>query len=149
MAVSANETTDFFLPEDRLYYATRAVILWLQGLFSTRPAGRLKWCASDSETELLIYSGNPTNVEESNKRPFIAVHRGVAQFLGTSLDTTLSRSFAGDEKKLTDTLGCSLTIQCCAREGVEAQETAYIIARMVQVFKSSIMKLNNTSTFIF
>ena len=134
-------TTDFFLPEDRLYLATRAFILWLQGLFSTRPAGRLKWSSNDAESEILIFSGNPTELENNNTRPFISVVRGQAIFSGISPDVTLSRNYIGDKKKFTDNIACSLAFNCVAREGIEAQELAYTVGRMLIVFKPSIMRL--------
>ena len=131
----------FFLPEDRLYLATRAFIIWLQGLYSTRPPGRMRWSANDSESEILIFSGNPTELEDTSTRPFISVVRGPALFSGIAPDVTLTRNYIGDKKQLTDNIACTLALNCVSREGVEAQELAYTIARMLIVFKASIMRL--------
>jgi hypothetical protein len=141
MSTNPSDTADFFLPEDRLYLATRAFVLWLQGLYGSRPAGMLKWNENDSESEILIFSGNPTELEDNNTRPFISVLRGPAVFSGISPDVTMSRNFVGDKRMYTDTVFCSLAVNCVAREGVEAQEMAYTIARMLIVFKASIMRL--------
>ena len=38
-------------------------------------------------------------------------------------------------------LGCSITISVIAREGLEAQGLAYLLFRMIPIFKPSIMRL--------
>ena len=50
------------------------------------------------------------------------------------------RNFAGDQFKISDIMQTSMTFTCCAREGIEAQEIAYLIFRMIPVFKPSIQK---------
>lgn len=42
---------------------------------------------------------------------------------------------------ISDVFSCSLTISVIAREGLEAQNIAYTIFRMIPVFKTAIMKL--------
>jgi hypothetical protein len=135
------DITSFGIIEDRLFVATRAWVLWLQGLFSTRSAGQYKWSINDTETEILIHDHNPTNTEKTNKRPFITTQRGAAILQGVSRDQTLSRTFAGDDIKFSDIMRLNMNITCVAREGIEAQDLAYLIFRMIPVFETSIIKV--------
>lgn len=140
---SANRKSDiseFCVTDDRLYLATRAWILWLQGLFSQRPPNMYKWSENDTESEILIYDHNPTSTEQTNKRPFITTRRGVATLMGSSRDQTMTRDFSGDNVLYSDIMQTSMSFTCVAREGIEAQEIAYLVSRMIPVFKASIQK---------
>ena len=137
---SKSSITSFCIGDDRLYIATRAWLLWLQGLFSTREAGQYHWSDNDTETEILIYDQNPTATEKTGKRPFIVSSRGPVRWANTSRDQTLSRNFDGDQKKFSDIIMTNMTLTCVAKEGVEAQGLAYMIAKLIPVFKPTIMK---------
>lgn len=140
-AITKSPSTQFAMPDDRLYLATRAWIIWLQGLFSTRAPGYHRWSSNSEESEIVITNALPSSSEHRNNRPIISVSRGSAQFAGSSRDSTLSRNFSGDKQTLSDMIATSIMFSCVAKEGVEAQELAYTIFRMVPVFKASIMRL--------
>jgi len=133
--------TQFILTDDRLYYATRAWLKWLQGLFSTREPGKWKWSQNETETEILIYDHHPTGTQKTNKRPFITSTRGMAQMVGVSRDQRKDQDPLGEDFTVSDILITSIQLTCCAREGVEAQELAYLVFRLIPVFKPSIMKI--------
>ena len=131
----------FILPDDRLLEATRAWILWLQGLFKSRPPGSYRWNPNLTETEIVITDQNPSGIETTNKRPLIVTSRGSASWVSSSTSQRTRVFFHREDEVISDIIGCSLTISIIAREGLEAQNIAYTIFRMIPVFKTSIMKL--------
>jgi hypothetical protein len=131
----------FKLPEDRLYIATRAWLLWLQGLFKTRPPGEYRWDPNDDETELIITDQLPNAAERTNKRPIISTSRGHAGFMSTSTSQQMIPSFSSPSTVYSDLIACSVTINVIAREGLEAQKLAYLIFRLIPVFRESILRL--------
>lgn len=137
------ESNTFCLPDDLLYISQRAWVRWLQGLFSQREVSNRRWDPNPTETEIIISSAHPTETEETNKRPIIVVGRGNAQWSGVGRDQTLTRTLSGDQKRLSDIIHTSAIISCIAREGVEAQELAYIVSRMVPVFKADIQRIGH------
>ena len=136
----ANETT-FVLPEDRLVVATRAWLVFLQGLFRSRPAGCQMWSPNIDETEIIITDQNPSHLESTNNRPIICTARGPATWSGTSLSQAMQPVFHSPRKVMSDMMGTSMTLSVVAREGLEAQSLAYLIFRMIPIFKPQIMRL--------
>ena len=137
----ASPEVSFLLPEDRLLEATRAWLLWLQGLFKNRPAGYHRWHPNLTETEVIITDQNPSGIETTNKRPLIVTSRGGAGWVSTSTSQRTQLFFHRKDEVISDILSCSVTISVIAREGLEAQDIAYTIFRMIPVFKASIMRL--------
>ena len=140
MPALSNEV-NFVLPEDRLVVATRAWLMFLQGLFKSRPAGFHKWSPNIDETEIIITDQNPSHLEGTNNRPIICTARGPATWSGTSLSQTMQPVFESSRKIVSDMMGVSVTISVVAREGLEAQNLAYMIFRMIPMFKPQIMRL--------
>ena len=133
--------TSFAVPDDRLYEATRAWLIWLQGLFQARPIGYHKWHPNLTETEIVITDQNPDEIQKTNKRPILYTTRGPAGWASTSLGQRYSISIDSDDKTITDLINFSLTISVIAREGLEAQSIAYSIFRMIPIFKPALMRL--------
>lgn len=131
----------FELPDDRLYIATRAWLIWLQGLFKTRPKGEYRWDKNIDETEVVITDQLPNVAERTNKRPIISTSRGQASYMGTSINQTMTPGWGTPNATYSDLLACSISINIVAREGLEAQKLAYLIFRMIPVFKESILRL--------
>ena len=122
--------------------ATRAWLLWLQGLFKNRPIGHHRWSENITETEIIISDHNPASMEPSNKRPCIYTTRGPASWSSSSINQVRKPAFGLDQETVySDLIGCSTTISVVAREGLEAQDLAYTIFRLIPVFKTSIMRL--------
>jgi len=135
------DVATFLLPEDRLIMSTRAWLIWLQGLFKNRPAGRHRWSPDVNETEVIISDHSPAGMEVTNKRPMITTSRGGASFSSTSINQVMTPSLDGSKTVYSDLIGTSMTISVVAREGLEAQDLAYMIFRMIPVFKTQIMRL--------
>lgn len=136
-----NPETSFSMPEDRLLTATRAWLVWLQGLFKNRPLGRYRWSPNSAETEIVITDQNPDEVDRTNKRPIISTARGPATWASTSMSQTELVSYASEDRRVIDMFSCSMTISVVAREGLEAQAIAYTIFRMIPVFRDGIARL--------
>jgi len=132
---------EFCLPEDRLLVATRAWLIWLQGLFKSRPKGYYNWDPNMQETEIVISDQNPAGIEVTNKRPLISTSRGTAAWASTSLSQKMTPSWNSPNEVWSDLVACSMTISCVAKEGLEAQDIAYTIFRMIPVFKQNIIRL--------
>lgn len=127
-------------PDDRLRYATRAWLMWLQGVFRYSPPGRYRWNESFDETEIVITDQDPDASPRTNKRPIITTSRGAATWVGTSLGQTESLGLDTPDFIFSDMLQTSLTITVIAREGLEAQDIAYTIFRLIPVFKKQLLR---------
>jgi hypothetical protein len=137
----AGQDTAYFTPDDRLVMATKAWLIWLQGLFGSRPVGHYRWDRNISETEIVISDQMPTNIEPTNKRPIITTSRGPASWASMSINQVRDLDLSGQRKVYSDLLSCSMTISVIAREGLEAQGLAYMLFRMVPVFKPQLLRL--------
>jgi len=125
-------------PEDRLRLAVRSWLIWVQGLYRYRPVGQHRWNPNFDETEIIITDQNPDDVEKTNKRPIISTSRGPASWSGTSLGQSERPVFSNNKVIYSDIIGTSITMSIVAREGLEAQDIAYTIFRMIPVFKRSL-----------
>lgn len=140
---NANSDSFFYVPDDRLYLATRAFLIFLQGLFKDRPAGQFRWSENPDETEILITDQLPENGQAVGKRPIIVTTRGAARYRNVSLDHVMERDMSGDALVYSDIIETDMTFTCIAREGVEAQNLAFTIFRMVPIFKGAIGRLGD------
>lgn len=138
---SSSPSVAFFEPEDRLLTATRAWLIWLQGLFKSRPYGHYHWEDNPDETEVVITDQFPSSGPSTNRRPLIVTSRGPAMWSGTSVDRVMEQDLLGRRKVYTDLMGSSMTISVIAREGLEAQNIAYMIFRMIPVFAPQLLRL--------
>lgn len=139
--MTVNPDLGFFNLDDRLLTSTRAWLMFLQGLFKSRPEGHYKWDTNFDETEIIITDREPTDTDNKSTRPIISTSRGPAMWSSTSLNQQIQPSFGSERTVYSDLIGCSMTINVVAREGLEAQNLAYTIFRMIPVFKPSIMRL--------
>lgn len=139
--VTINPETGFFNPDDRLLVSTRAWLIFLQGLFKSRPEGHYKWDPNINETEIIITDREPSDAENKSARPIVSTSRGPAVWSSTSLNQQMKPQWGTEKTVFSDLIGCSMTISIIAREGLEAQNLAYTIFRMIPVFKASILRL--------
>lgn len=133
----------FYAPDDRLLVATRAWLIWLQGLFGSRPVGYHHWDPNIAETEIVISDQMPTNIEPTNKRPIITTSRGPLVWSGMSTARVRDQDIFGQHKVYSDIAACSMTLSIIAKEGLEAQALAYMLFRMIPVFMPQLLRLGN------
>lgn len=132
--------------EDRVYYAVRAMIIWLQGLFRTRPKGHYRWDIDPELSEIIITAHDPYESDRTNKRPNIVVSRTQMTNANTSIGQTLSPGIFSESTTYTDLMQGSLIITVIAREGLEAQNLAYSLFRLIPVFRGVLNRAGRMTT---
>ena len=126
--------------DDRLYVATRAWLIWIQGLYSNRPAGCYRWRPDPNTTELLVIDSEPDAEHLSQTRPIIS-KRGNAGYASMGIGQTMMPSYGDHNLRISDLVNSSLTLTVIAREGVEAQALAWQLFRLIPMFRAMIARL--------
>lgn len=126
--------------EEPLYFFTRVFLLFLQGLFEQMPTGSYKWSDDEKLSEIGITDQVPIPRERVEQKPQIVTMRGPAQFANLSLDQMRKLDVRTGEKERTDMISCTMTINCVAKNGVEAQRLAWIVARHIRTFKGILQR---------
>jgi len=121
--------------EDPFLHFTKVYLLFLQGLFQQFPSGCYRWDTNEVDSEIMITAQAPIPRDTIDQRPAIVVTRGPAQFANLSLDNVRSVNGSTGQREHTDLIPCTMTINCMAREGLEAQKVAWIVMRHIRTFK--------------
>lgn len=129
--------------EEPLYYRTRVYLLFLQGLFEDFPEGSYKWSNDEELTEIAITDQAPIPRQVIERRPAIVTMRGPAQFANLTLDQMRKIDTRTGAKERTDIVACTMTVNCIAKLGVEAQRIGWIVMRHLRTFKGMIQKYGN------
>lgn len=109
-------------------------------LFHFEPSGADDYGTSVKETEIIITDAGSVNTESVEKRPILVISRGPFAYGNTSMDQLLSVRGSDDKKTFTDLITGSFSIHCIAREGLEAERLASIVARAVRVYRRELQK---------
>ena len=125
------------LGEDPLTHFTRVYLLFLQGLFNQFPKGKgcFHWSNSDIDTEIAITDQAPIPRDRIEQRPAIVTMRGPAQFANLSMDQLRTLDMKTGERGHTDLVACTMSINCVAKNGIEAQRLGWIVMRHIRTFK--------------
>lgn len=126
--------------EDPLAHYTNVYLLFLQGLFQQFPSGCYRWSSSEEDSECMITDQAPIPRDRIEQRPAIVTMRGPAQFANMTLDNMRDVDAKTGAKERTDLVACTMTINCLAREGLEAQRIAWIVMRHLRSFKTLIQR---------
>jgi len=126
--------------EDPLFHYTRIYLLFLQGLFQQFPSGCYRWSPSEDDTEIMITDQAPIPRDRIEQRPAIVTMRGPAQYANISLDQMRNVDSQTGMKERTDLVACTMTLNCMAKVGIEAQRIAWIVMRHIRTFKTLIQK---------
>lgn len=122
------------------------MILWLQGIFKTRPKGSYRWCDDPEISEIIITAQDPYDADRTNRRPNIVVSRTSMSNANTSIGQTMAYSFAQETTTYTDLMQGNLVITVIAREGLEAQSIAYNLFRLIPVFRGMLNRTGRMTT---
>jgi hypothetical protein len=128
------------MAEEPLYFFTRVFLLFLQGLFEQFDTGYYKWSENEELSEIMITDQVPIPRNKVEQKPQIVTMRGPAQFANLSLDQMRAVNSRTGEKERTDLVSCTMTINCIARNGVEAQRLAWIAMRHIRTFKNLLQR---------
>lgn len=121
--------------EDPLYHFVRVYVLFLQGLFKQFPPGSFKWSDDDALTEITISDQVPIPRDRIEQRPAIITMRGQAQFANLTLDQMRMVNTRSGMKERTDLVACTMSLNCIAKMGVEAQRIGWIVMRHLRDFR--------------
>jgi hypothetical protein len=123
------------LGEDPLLHFTRVYLLFLQGLFKQFPSGSYMWSDSEEDSEITITDQAPIPRDRIEHRPALVTMRGPAQFANMTLDQLRSVNARNGARVHTDLVPCTMTINCIAKQGLEAQRIGWIVMRHIRIFK--------------
>jgi len=118
-------------------FAKRASLLFLQELFSQRPEGCLKYDSDDTKTEIQISDQHTVNLDSVHVKPSIVAVRGPlsAQNMGLGGNGREGRNLVTGDRTYNDLLVGSVAFSCYSREGIEAENIAYIVFNSFKLYK--------------
>lgn len=138
--------------EDPLTHYTRIFVKFLQLVFASFEKGAYRWEPDMALTDIVIQDQGSINREVVEKRPAIIVSRGpvamtniaMNQFAGPLLDpktgkVTMNLDAVTGASRHTDLYSATMTYNCLAREGLEAQRIAWICAYATRVLKKALL----------
>lgn len=128
------------LGEEPLYYFTRVFLLFIQGLFEQFEDGSYRWNEDEKLSQISITADVPIPRENVDKIPSIVVMRGPANFANLSLDQMREVNLRTGEKVRSDLVSATMSLNCLAKNDVEAQRIAWIVARHLRTFKTTLQR---------
>ncbi len=117
--------------EDPYLYYTKVYLTYLQGLFAQFPAGSYKWSSNEADSEIMITDQSPIPRDRVEQRPALLTMRGPAQFAAMTLDQLRTLDRRTGARQHTDLVACTMTINCIAKNGLEAQRLGWIVQRHI------------------
>lgn len=126
--------------EDPLFHFTRLFILFLQGLFKQFPEGSYRWSEDEQLSELVITDQVPVPRDRIEQRPAIITMRGPAQFSNLSLDQMRTVDDKTGMKERSDLVACTMSINCIAKQGLEAQRLGWAVMSNIRNFKTLLQR---------
>jgi hypothetical protein len=123
------------LGEEPLYHFTRVYLLFCQGLFKQFAEGMYKWSDDDHLTEIVITDQTPIPRDRIEQRPAIITMRGPAQFANMTFDQMRTVDSVTGAKERTDLVSCTMSLNCIAKFGTEAQRIAWLVMRHIRDFR--------------
>lgn len=124
---------------DLPYRAKRAYVLFLQGLFRSRPEGMYQWRPNE-ETEIRITGGYPIDLDKNEQRPAIVVERTEGRWSGVSQTGVATESLLEGTRTHADMMSSAMIIHCIARNGEVASGIAWWVFRWTPVFHGVLQK---------
>jgi len=118
-------------------FAKRASLMFLQELFSTRPSGCLRYDRDDTKTEIQICDQHTVNLAAVQIKPAIIAVRGPmsAQNMGLGGNGVEQRGLTTGDRTYSDLILGSVAFSCYSREGIEAENLAYVVFNSFKLFK--------------
>lgn len=119
--------------EDPYLYFTKVYLTYLQGLFRQQPSGSWRWSEDQSTSEIQITDQAPIPTDQIEERPAIVTMRGPSQFAGMTMDQLLSVDRRTGTRTHTDLITCTMTLNCIAKNGIEAQRLGWFVQRHIGI----------------
>ncbi len=113
---------------------------FLQGLFHAAPPGNYHWDEDPNATEIIIQDESPVKEEVLQRRPLIAITRGPLQFYSLGQDDMMQYDSAIDRKTKGILVPGTMTLNCCSRTSLEAENIAWVAAEHIWLLRDLFMK---------
>lgn len=126
--------------EEPLMHLTRVYLVFLQGLFKQFPEGCYTWSEDEKLTEIWISDQSPFPRDRIQQRPAIITMRGPAQFTNLSLDNMQALNRINGTQRRSDLVACTMSLNCVAKNGLEAQRIAWIVFTHIRRFKALLQR---------
>jgi len=126
--------------ENPVLQLRKTVLGFLQGLFEEAEVSCFRWHESLEDTEIVITDEFPLKLDVVGKRPAITLVRGAMSWNKTSIGEMLSLNMANDQKKRSDLVSGTISINCCARDDLESEYIALIVARHLWILGPLLQK---------
>jgi hypothetical protein len=126
--------------EDPLLHYTKLFVRFLQVVFNTFEKGAYRWEPDLELTDLIISDQGVLGRDVVEKRPAIVCMRGPARWSNVAMDQFKSFEFETGKSDHTDLIASSMTYNCLAKEGLEAQRIAWIASYATRTLKKSLLK---------
>ncbi|MCK4305284.1 MAG: hypothetical protein KAY24_13690 [Candidatus Eisenbacteria sp.] len=139
-SISQGKPYDPSWGENPLLQVRKTVLSFLQGLFEQAPAGCFQWHESLEATEIVITDESPIALDVVGKRPAISLVRAPAAFGQTSLDEMRSNNFVTGQRRHTDLLSSTMSVNCCSRVSLESEYIAWIAAQHIWLLRRLMIK---------
>lgn len=113
---------------------------FLQGLFNAAPPRSYHWDEDPQSTEIVIQDEAPTQEEVMMKRPIITITRGPIQFYSFGMDDLQAYDAATARKTKSITVPGTMSINCCSRASLEAENLAWVVAEHVWLLRDLLIR---------
>jgi hypothetical protein len=123
-------------------FLKRTALEFLQVIFSNRAEGSFRYDEDDTRTEIQISDVHATDFAKVAKRPAIVAVRGPMSWQGTGLGggAVESRTMSTGSTRMNDLLTGSIAFSCISREGIEAEQLAYLVFNSFKFFRPVLQK---------
>lgn len=118
-----------------LRFVREAYVRFIQGLFYAAPKGWYHWEPDLESTDIVISDENPIKTDTLGKRPGITCTRAPVALYSVGLDDMLSYNFKSGAKQKAILIPGTMSINCCSREALEAEQLAWIVAEHLWVLR--------------
>jgi hypothetical protein len=118
-----------------LRFVREAYVRFIQGLFYAAPPGQYHWELDHGDTEIVICDENPIKTDVLGKRPGITCTRAPIAFYTLGLDDMLQYNPRTGVRKKTVLLPGTMSINCCSRVPLEAEQLAWIVAENIWLLR--------------
>lgn len=110
-------------------------------LFATRPVGNMHY-SEDESSEIYISDEHPVDPDIVGVRPCITFTRGPIQFYSLGMDDMLSQDLRTGTKTKSVLIPGVMSINCCSRNDIESESTAYWLAEHLWLLREKLMGLD-------
>lgn len=116
------------------------MVRFCQGLFAAAPIGSYHWVPDPDETEIFISDSGALRSEVVNQRPIITVTRSMIQAQSLGLDDMEHFDQKTGTKTKAVLMSGHLSLNCCAREELEADQIAWIVFEHIWLLRERLIK---------